>query len=65
MPGKAKGLTPKEEIFVREFLATGNATKSAIAAGYSRAAASVMGSRLLRKVKVSEELARLREEIAP
>ena len=63
MAKKAKDLTPKEEIFVREFLATGNATKSAIAAGYSAATAAVTGSKLLRKPKVSEELANLRQRL--
>jgi phage terminase small subunit len=60
---KTKGLTPKEEIFVRQFIATGNATKSAIAAGYSAATAGVTGSKLLKKVKIATELAKLREKL--
>jgi phage terminase small subunit len=63
MTRKAKGLTPKEEIFVREFLATGNATRSAIAAGYSPASAGVSGSKLLKKAKVATELANLRQKL--
>lgn len=63
MPRKAKTLTPKEALFVREFLATGNATKAAIAAGYSAATAGVTGSKLLRKAKVSAELANLRKNL--
>lgn len=63
MAKKAKGLTPKEEIFVREFLATGNATKAAIAAGYSASSAGVTGSKLLKKAKVAQELANLREKL--
>lgn len=63
MAKKAKGLTPKEEIFVREFLASGNATKAAIAAGYSPASAGVTGSKLLKKAKVSAELTNLRKKL--
>lgn len=63
MAKKAKNLTPKEEIFVRQFLATGNATKSAITAGYSAATAGVTGSKLLKKAKVAAELANLREKL--
>jgi len=63
MAKKAKDLTLKEQIFVREFLATGNATKAAVVAGYSAATASVTGSKLLRKAKVSAELAKLREKL--
>lgn len=63
MAKKTKGLTPKEEIFVREFLATGNATKAAIAAGYSPGSAGVTGSKLLKKAKISQELANLRKKL--
>lgn len=63
MPAKGKQLTPKEQIFIREFVATGNATRSAIAAGYSASTAAVTGSKLLRKAKVSQELAKLREKL--
>lgn len=63
MAKKAKDLTPKEQVFVREFLAHGNATKAAIAAGYSAATASVTGSKLLRKPKVAAELANLRGKL--
>lgn len=63
MAKKPKDLTPKEQIFVREFLAHGNGTKAAIAAGYSAATASVTASKLLRKAKVSAELANLRKKL--
>lgn len=63
MPRKAKDLSPKEQLFIREFLSSGNATKSAIAAGYAAGSASVTGSKLLRKAKVSAELANLREKL--
>jgi phage terminase small subunit len=60
---KTSNLTPKEQVFVREFLAHGNATRAAETAGYSKATASASGSRLLRNVKVSAELAKLREKL--
>lgn len=63
MPRKPKSLSSKEQIFIREFLATGNGTRSAIAAGYSPASASVTGSKLLRKAKIAEELANLRAKL--
>lgn len=63
MPRKSTDLTPKEQIFVREYLIDGNATRAAIAAGYSEASASVTGSKLLRKAKIAGELAKLREKL--
>lgn len=63
MARKKPDLTPKEQIFIREYLVDGNATRAAIAAGYSQASASVMGSKLLRKGKVAEELAKVREKL--
>jgi len=63
MAKKAKDLTPKEQVFVREFLAHGNATRAAIAAGYSAPTAGVTGSKLLKKAKVSTELANLRQKL--
>ena len=38
---------PRREAFVRHYLETGNATKAAIAAGYSEKSAAAAGSRLL------------------
>ena len=46
-------LTPKQAMFVAEFLVDRNATRAAIAAGYSEKTAEAAGSRLLRNVKVS------------
>lgn len=63
MPRKGSDLTPKEQVFVREFLAHGNATRAAVLAGYSAATAGVTGSKLLRKAKVSAELANLRGKL--
>lgn len=49
-------MTPKQAAFVAEYVKTGNATRSAIAAGYSEATAMQAGSRLLRHVEVSQAL---------
>jgi phage terminase small subunit len=53
----AKNLTKKQEIFVAEYLVDFNATRAAIAAGYSENGAEVRGSELLRNRKVSEVIA--------
>jgi phage terminase small subunit len=63
MPKKAGDLSPKEQVFIREYLALGNATKAAAAAGYAKASAGVTGSKLLKKAKVAEELANLRGKL--
>lgn len=49
-------LTPRQAAFIPEFLATGNATASAIAAGFSVKGASVAGTRMLRNASVQEAL---------
>ena len=49
-------LTPRQAAFIPEFLATGNATASVIAAGFSVKGASVAGTRMLRNAKVAEAL---------
>lgn len=63
MPKKAKDLTHKEQIFVREFLRDGNGTRAAVTAGYSGRTAAVAASKLLRKPKISAEIAKLREKL--
>ena len=63
MPRKSSELTPKEQIFVREYLKDGNGTRSAICAGYSQKSAHVKASKLLKKAKVSQELTRLRGKL--
>lgn len=52
----AQKLTPRQEKFVSEYLKTGNATKSAIAAGYNEKTAAPAASRMLRNVKVSRAI---------
>lgn len=46
-------LTPKQEMFVREYLIDLNATKAAERAGYSKKTANEQGSRLLANVSVA------------
>ena len=49
-------MTKRQHIFVKEYLVDSNATRAAIAAGYSKPAASAIGSRLLRNAKVRQEI---------
>lgn len=56
-------LTEMQEKFCREYAESGNATASAINAGYSKSTASVQGSRLLKHVKIQKRVAELREEL--
>lgn len=46
-------MTPKQTLFVQEYLVDANATQAAIRAGYSARTASSLGERLLRNVDVS------------
>lgn len=49
-----EGLTDKQRRFCEEYVVDWNATRAAIAAGYSEKTADVQGSRLLGNVKVAE-----------
>ena len=49
-------LTPKQCLFVKEYLCGLNATQTAIRAGYSKKTADVIGYELLRKTSVSQAL---------
>lgn len=51
-------LTPKQELFVAEYLTDLNATRAAIAAGYSARSAQVNGARLLTNAMVAAEIAK-------
>ena len=57
-------LTHKQHRFIDEYVASLNATQAAIRAGYSKATASVQGSRLLRNVKVEAEIASHRAKLS-
>lgn len=52
----------RQEKFVREYLATGNASEAARRAGYSKKTAEVIGCRLLRDVKVCEAIDKARKQ---
>jgi phage terminase small subunit len=52
-----KRLPRRQQLFVAEYLVHLNATRAAIAAGYSAKTAEVMGSKLLRKGKVADLIA--------
>jgi phage terminase small subunit len=58
----AKNLTKKQEFFVAEYMTDFNATRAAIAAGYSEKGAEQTASQLLRNPKVAEEIAKLSEK---
>lgn len=51
-----KPLTPKQQMFIKEYLVDLNATQAAIRAGYSAKTAHSQGERLLRNVEVSAAL---------
>jgi phage terminase small subunit len=51
-----EGLTPKQQMFIKEYLVDLNATQAAIRAGYSAKTAEVTGCRLLSYAKIKEEL---------
>lgn len=50
-------LTPKQAIFIAEYLVDSNATRAAIAAGFAAGSADVTGARLLKNAKVAKALA--------
>lgn len=56
-------LSIKQKRFADEYIISGNATKSAIEAGYSKKTAESIGSRLLRNVKVSEYISKRTQEV--
>lgn len=55
-------LTEKQQIFVAEYVKTGNATLSAQAAGYSKKTAYSQGARLLKHPEIAAEISKHREE---
>ena len=49
-------MTPKQKLFIKEYLVDLNATRAAISAGYSANGASVAGVRMLANAKVKAEI---------
>src|SRR6056297_3058613 len=59
-------MTKKQELFIVEYLKDFNATRSAIAAGYSEESAGVIGHENLSKPEIKQEIdRRYRELIGP
>lgn len=61
---RVNGLLPKQAKFVAEYLISGNATKAAMAAGYSAKTAHVIGQENLKKPVIASLLAQKQSEIA-
>lgn len=57
-------MTPKQKKFCLEYASSGNATESAIKAGYSKKTARSVGSENLSKPDIQKELKRLADEMA-
>lgn len=51
-------LNPKRQLFIAAYIVDLNATKAAIAAGYSAKTAGQIGARLLKNVEISSEIER-------
>lgn len=56
-------LTPKQKAFCDEYLICGNATKAAKKAGYSERTAGEIGFQNLKKLEISEYIAKRQKEI--
>lgn len=56
-------LNLRQKKFVDEYIITGNATQSAINAGYSEKTANAQGNRLLAKVSISQAIAERTEKL--
>lgn len=61
---RVDGLLPRQAKFVTEYLLTGNATKSALAAGYSPKSAHKTGQEILQNAVVASHLSHKQSEIA-
>lgn len=57
------GLTKKQKEFADEYMKTGNATESAIKAGYSSKTAYAIGNEALKKSKIKEYINQKQEKI--
>jgi phage terminase small subunit len=57
-------LNERQSSFVSEYLKTGNASESAIRAGYSKKTAYSIGQRLLKKVEIRKTIETHRERIS-
>jgi phage terminase small subunit len=62
--GRKKGLNPKQQRFVNEYLIDRNGTQAAIRAGYSKHTAGNIAGNLFKKIEIREAVAKGEEEIA-
>ena len=63
MSSITKGLTQKQRRFIDEYIISGNATRAAIKAGYSKKTAAVTATENLRKPNIKAEIERRNAEI--
>ena len=63
MSRRNSDLSLKEQVFCVEYIKDENGTRAATAAGYSARTASVTASKMLKKPKIQQELAKLREKL--
>ncbi len=57
-------MNTRQNIFISEYLKSGNATDAAIRAGYSEKTAYSIGQRLLKNVEINKQIAEHREKIS-
>ena len=57
-------MTHRQELFIQEYIKTGNATNSAIKAGYSKRTARSIGQRLLTNVDIKKKINELSQKTA-
>jgi len=57
-------MNTRQDIFVSEYLKSGNATEAAINAGYSKKTAYSIGQRLLKNVEINQKIMKYREKIS-
>ena len=57
-------MTHRQELFIQEYIKTGNATNSAIKAGYSKKTARVIGQENLTKPYIKKKIEELSQKIA-
>jgi phage terminase small subunit len=62
IPKKTQKLSGKQKLFAQEYLVDLNATQAAIRAGYSKKTAGQQAARLLKNVKIQEELDKANNE---
>lgn len=62
--GEGRSVTPKQELFIKEYLVDLNATQAAIRCGYSEKTAYSQGQRLLKDVEIGKAVQKAMDERA-